>query len=192
MRISAGALKGKQIGTRKLFTAKSGAVELRPTSAKVREALFDILRDDITGASFLDLYAGSGAVGCEALSRGATKAVFVENDRQRAKTILEFVNKAGLDDRASVYQEPVMGFLSRADKSAMRFDIVFADPPYAAEEIAEVLSFIDRGRLLQDGGSVVVEHASKKPLDDSTMKTLRLIKTYRYGDTMLTRYRKVT
>lgn len=191
MRISAGALKGKKIGTRKIFTDKSGAAELRPTSAKVREALFDILRDAILGASFLDVYAGSGAVGFEALSRGAKKACFVENDKQRAKTIQEFVRKAGLDDKTSVYQEPVMGFLNRADKSGMSFDIIFADPPYAAEEIGEVLSFIDKGTLLQDGGHVIIEHASKKPLDDFTLTTLQLIKSYRYGDTMLTRFRKV-
>lgn len=192
MRISAGALKGKKIGTRKIFTSKSGAADLRPTSSKVREALFDILRGEIPGAAFLDLYAGSGAVGIEALSRGAKKTCFVENDKQRAKTLQDFVNKAGLDDKTSVYQEPVMGFLSRADKSGMIFDIIFADPPYASEEISEVLSFIDKGRLLRDDGYVIIEHASKKPPDNVSLLTLSLIKTYRYGDTMLTRYRKVT
>ena len=124
MRISAGALKGKNIGTRKIFQSKSGDAELRPTSSKVREALFDILRNEIIGASFLDLYAGSGAVGFE--------------------------------------------------------------------EVGEALSFIDKGHLLQGAGHVIIEHASKKNLDDSGLMTLRLIKTYRYGDTMLTRYRKVT
>jgi 16S rRNA (guanine(966)-N(2))-methyltransferase RsmD len=192
MRISAGALKGKKIGTRKIFTTKSGAAELRPTSSKVREALFDILRNEITGASFLDLYAGSGAVGFEALSRGARKACFVENDQQRARAIQEVVRKTGLEDKTSVYQEPVMGFLGRADRSGMLFDIIFVDPPYASEEILEALSFIDKGHLLQDGGHIITEHASKKPPDDSGLTTLHRIKSYRYGDTMLTRYRKAT
>ncbi|MBA4371658.1 MAG: 16S rRNA (guanine(966)-N(2))-methyltransferase RsmD [Thermodesulfovibrio sp.] len=191
MRISAGTLKGKKIGTRKLFTAGSGTVELRPTSAKVREALFDILRSDITGASFLDLYAGSGAVGFEALSRGAGKTCFVENDQQRTRAIQELIRKADLGNTAAAYQDPVMGFLDRADRSIMVFDLIFADPPYASAEINDVLSFIDNSRLLQEGGSVIIEHASKKPLDASGLTTLRLIKSYRYGDTMLTRYRKV-
>ena len=192
MRISAGALKGKQIGTRKIFQAKSGAAELRPTSSKVREALFDILRNEIPGALFLDLYAGSGAVGFEALSRGAKKAYFVESDQPRARAIQEVVRKTCLEDRTSVSQEPVMGFLGRADRAGMLFDIIFADPPYASEKVGEALSFIDKGHLLSDVGHLIIEHASKKPLGDSGLMTLRLIKTYRYGDTMLTRYRKVT
>ncbi|MGC2061640.1 MAG: 16S rRNA (guanine(966)-N(2))-methyltransferase RsmD [Thermodesulfovibrionales bacterium] len=192
MRIAAGALKGKKIGTRKIFSARSGAAELRPTSSKVREALFDILRNDISDASFLDLYAGSGAVGFEALSRGAKKACFVENDQQRFRAIQEVVGRIGFGDKICVYQEQAILFLSRADRSGMLFGIIFADPPYASEDIREVLSSIDKGRLLQDGGHVIIEHASKKPLDDSGLITLHLIKTYRYGDTMLTRYRKVT
>jgi 16S rRNA (guanine(966)-N(2))-methyltransferase RsmD len=191
MRISAGALKGKKIGTRKIFAVKSGATELRPTSSKVREALFDILRDDILGASFLDLYAGSGAVGFEALSRGAIKTAFVENDRQRAKAIQEIAVKTALGDRTSVYQEPVLGFLGRAERSGMLFGIIFADPPYASDEIGAALTLIDKGRLLQDNGHVIIEHASKKPLEGFTLTTLQLIKSYRYGDTMLTRFRKV-
>lgn len=191
MRISAGALKGKKIGTRKIFTAKSGGAELRPTSSKVREALFDILGPEIIGASFLDLYAGSGAIGFEALSRGAEKAVFVESDRQRAKAIQEIAGKTFPGNRTSVFQETVMGFLGRTGRSGMVFGIIFADPPYASEEIGDVLSFIDQGHLLQDGGCIIMEHATRKPLNESGLTTLRLIKSYRYGDTMLTRYRKV-
>ena len=191
MRISGGALKGKKIGIRKLFSAKNCVVELRPTSAKVREALFDILRADITGVSFLDLYAGSGAVGFEALSRGAGKICFVENDQQRAKAIQDSIEKAGLGDSMSLCREQVIGFLSRAERSGIFFDIIFADPPYVSEEITDTISFIDKSRVLRDGGDLIVEHASKKNLDSSGLLTLHPVKTYRYGDTMLTRYRKV-
>ena len=191
VRISGGVLKGKKIGIRKLFTAKNSVAELRPTAAKVREALFDILKNNIAGVSFLDLYAGSGAVGFEALSRGASTICFVESDQQRAKAIQDIIEKAGLADRMSSCREQVIGFLNRAERSGIFFDIIFADPPYASEEITDTVSFIDKSRMLRDGGDLIVEHASKKSLDNSGLVTLHPVKTYRYGDTMLTRYRKV-
>ncbi len=192
MRISAGALKGKNIGSRKIFSSKNGTDELRPTSAKVREALFDILRNDISGAIFLDLYAGSGAVGFEALSRGAGRVSFVEEDQRRARAIQETINKAGLDKKASVPAMQVIAFLRQAERSGGQFDIIFADPPYATEELNEVMQLIDTTALLREGGTLVIEHASKRPPEDSGLGTLHLLKKYRYGDTMLTRYRKVT
>lgn len=192
MRISGGVLKGRKIGARKIFSGKSESGELRPTSSKVREALFDILRNEIEGASFLDLYAGSGTVGFEAVSRGAGKACFVENDPRRSMVIKEIITKTGIGDQASIQSEPVTVFLRRAAMAGLQFDIIFADPPYASAEIIEVLSEIDAGSVLREGGSLVVEHSAKKTLDDSGMLTLRLIKNYRYGDTVLTRYRRVT
>lgn len=192
MRISAGALKGKKTGPRKSFTAPPGAVELRPTSSKVREALFDILRSDIPGALFLDLYAGTGTVGFEALSRGAQKASFVESDRLRTRALQDFIRKTELGSRAAVYQEQVLGFLDRTARAGLCFDIIFADPPYASAEFHALLACVEGSGLLHENGSLVIEHASRKPLDSPELTTLRLIKSYRYGDTMLTRYRKVT
>src|SRR3990170_603 len=87
MRISGGIAKGRRIGFKKAFSKKDEGDELRPTSSKVREALFDIIRNKLPGASFLDLYAGTGGIGIEALSRGAAKVVFVESNTLRIRMI---------------------------------------------------------------------------------------------------------
>ncbi|MBI5102005.1 MAG: 16S rRNA (guanine(966)-N(2))-methyltransferase RsmD [Nitrospirae bacterium] len=178
MRISAGSLKG-------------GASDLRPTSSKVREALFDILRNDIPDASFLDLYSGTGAVGFEALSRGASKAVFIENEPVRFRYVRAAIEKMEVGDRASAYKIPALDFLRNAAQSGASFNIIFADPPYASEEPGVVLALVDGSDLLADNGCLIFEHASKKDQGTMALKKLRLVKNYRYGDTMLTLYRRV-
>jgi len=191
MRISSGEFKGRKIGKKKLFAGKGGRDDLRPTSAKVREAMFDILRNDLAGASFLDLYAGSGTVGIEAASRGADRIIFVEPVRSRAKAIEEIVGEIGLTDKAHVYCEQAGDFLKRAARSDERFDIIFADPPYDSDEIDKILPLIDEYGILNDKGVVLVEHARKKTVPEKTA-ALSLKKQYRYGDTMLALYRKST
>jgi 16S rRNA (guanine966-N2)-methyltransferase len=196
MRISGGIAKGRRVGPRKAFVKKSKAGELRPTSAKVRQAIFNILGDKIIGASFLDLYAGTGAVGIEALSRGAKKTVFVDDNSLRVNIIKELIEKFGFKDRAVVIKDKTLNFLR---KTEFIFDIIFVDPPYASGEIDVVLPLIDDCNILRDNGIVIAEHSSKKtppftsPLDKGGIRevgSLRLIKTYRYGDTSLTLYRK--
>ncbi len=188
MRISAGQLKGRKIALKR--SADKGVREgLRPTSSKVREALFDILRNDIRGSSFLDLYSGTGAVGFEALSRGASRTCFVESDLSAAKEISHYAGKMGLDDAAEVFTATAERFLRRTEVAEMTFDIIFADPPYASDEIEKILPLIDTGGILKTGGCLVVEHPAKKTIALSC-KNLRLVKNYKYGDTMLTLYRK--
>jgi 16S rRNA (guanine(966)-N(2))-methyltransferase RsmD len=155
----------------------------------VREALFDILRNDIKGSSFLDLYAGTGAVGFEALSRGASSACFVEADREASKEISQYISKMELDGMTEVFTGAAERFLKRTEVAELTFDIIFADPPYASDEIEKILPLIDGQGILKTGGCLVVEHASKKTITASC-KSLRLIKNYKYGDTMLTLYRK--
>ncbi len=188
MRISSGGLKGRKIGSRKAFKAKAGD-ELRPTSAKVREAIFDILRGDIMDAVFLDLYAGTGTVGLEALSRGAEKAYLVESNPVRFRAISDTVVKLGLVGRAFSFREESIRFLIRTSGAGMCFDIIFADPPYASEELEEILSFVDIHDVLRPGGRLIAEHPSRKPLT-FVPRSLKLVKNYRYGDTALTLYRK--
>ncbi len=188
MRISSGALRGRMIGTRKAFSGKKGD-ELRPTSAKVREALFDILRREIEDASFLDLYAGTGTVGFEALSRGAATCCFVENSPVRFRTITEFIKKLGLQERAEAHRTEALRFLEKASHSGVSFDIIFADPPYSSGEVETVLPFIDCHDILKSGGCLVIEHPSKT-VPSFSARSLRHVKKYKYGDTMLTLYRK--
>ena len=186
MRISGGIAKGRKVGLRKAFVKKGEAGELRPTSAKVRQAIFNILGDRIIDAVFLDLYAGTGAVGIEALSRGAEKVFFVDDNSLRISIIKELVEKFGFKDRAKVVKDRASNFIK---KSESVFDIIFVDPPYASGELDIILPLIDEGSILGDNGVVIAEHSSKKKLI-SEIGILGLIKTYKYGDTSLTLYRK--
>ncbi len=188
MRISAGQLKGRKILVKK-EAGRAESADLRPTSSKVREALFDILRNDIPGSSFLDLYAGTGAVGFEALSRGASRTCFVEHDRSAAKEISQYISKMGLDAITEVFTGTAERFLKRTEVAEVAFDIIFADPPYRSDELEKALPLIDTGDILKPGGCLIVEHPSMK-IVNASLKSLRQVKKYRYGDTMLTLYRK--
>lgn len=189
MRISAGIARGRTIRTKRLFSKASKAEGLRPTASKVREALFDIIRDRIKGAIFVDLYAGTGTVGLESLSRGARRAIFIESNRLRAKAIEEAGMRLGFRDKMAVIRGAAEGFLKKASTEKKRFDIIFVDPPYFSQEIPKILSGIGGKEILNDSGLVIVEHFLKKNLPESTGK-LKITRSYRYGDTMLTVYRK--
>jgi 16S rRNA (guanine(966)-N(2))-methyltransferase RsmD len=161
----------------------------RPTSDRVREALFSILgaSRSFDGARALDLYAGTGALAIEAVSRGASFAVVVENGRDALAAIRENVRTLGLDARVRVVAHAVdraAGTLA----SEAPFDFVFADPPYAiaTTEAPRAIAKIVAAGLLAPGGVVVLEHASKSappPFDDLVTEQTR-----RYGDTALTLY----
>jgi 16S rRNA (guanine(966)-N(2))-methyltransferase RsmD len=191
MRISGGILKGRITATKKSLGVKRYALKerLRPTSAKVREAIFDIIGDKIVGASFVDLYAGTGTVGFEALSRGAEMAVFVETDKSRAKIIKENLLKFGLKEKGVVIEKKAEDFLKKSAIENRRFDIFFLDPPYFSDEISNILSMIGEKKLFTDDGLVIAEHFFKKKLPE-TVGELRMIRNYRYGDTVLTIYMK--
>ena len=185
MRISGGTAKGRKVGTRKAFVGKGGNDELRPTAAKVREAIFDIMSARVVGSRFLDLYAGTGAVGIEALSREADHVVLVENNATRVALIRDLIGKFGFTGRASVVKTTVASFLNKTAREA--YDIIFADPPYTSDELDRILPLIDRSKLLADDGIVIVEHSSKKALS-FPLTNLKCKKNYRYGDASLTLY----
>ncbi|MEW6118048.1 MAG: 16S rRNA (guanine(966)-N(2))-methyltransferase RsmD [Nitrospirota bacterium] len=184
MRISGGSAKGRKVGFKRAFRQKDESDELRPTSAKVREAIFNILRDQITDAVVLDLYAGTGAVGIEALSRGAGRVVFVEHNPQRVSIIKDLTERFGFKDRGVVIKERADRFLKRTEYI---FDIIFVDPPYRSEELATVLPLIDARDVLSDRGVLIAEHHAKKKLPAS-IGNLELKKVYKYGDTSLSVY----
>jgi 16S rRNA (guanine966-N2)-methyltransferase len=189
MRISGGTAKGRRTATKRLITNISSGERLRPTSSKVREALFDILRDRIGQASFVDLYAGTGTVGFEALSRGAQRAVFVEPDALRSGKIRSSAAELGFQDTSRVIRNEACKFLKMAIAGQEIFDIFFLDPPYQSDEIERVLPIIGENKLLSERGLVIVEHFSKKKVPE-TAGILRMAKTYKYGDTVLTLYTK--
>jgi 16S rRNA (guanine966-N2)-methyltransferase len=187
MRISGGTAKGRRTATRSLLKKKPTGERLRPTSSKVREALFDILRERIRGVSFVDLYAGTGTVGLEALSRGAGRAVFVEPGELRVRTIRRCVDDFGFQDAALIIGGKAEEFLAKASAAGEKFDIIFVDPPYGSQEIERILPVIGEGQFLESGGIVVVEHFFKKEVPVTAGK-LKVARSYRYGDTTLTFY----
>jgi 16S rRNA (guanine966-N2)-methyltransferase len=152
MRIIAGALKG-----RKLTSPRWPG--LRPTSDRLRETLFDIVGTRVTGATFLDLYAGSGAVGIEALSRGASHVMFVERDPRALVLIRENLARCGVGSGYAIIRADA----ARLDgaRLAGSFDLVFVDPPYAGGDQQAIL--VAAGRCLGPGGLMVLEHARRRP-----------------------------
>jgi 16S rRNA (guanine966-N2)-methyltransferase len=170
MRITGGELGGRRI------RVPRGSRDLRPTTERVREALFSIL-GDLSGARVLDLFAGSGALAIEALSRGAAEATLVDTHPRAARRNVESV---GLEDRAEVVRSDAARFLRRADEGS--FDLILCDPPYRlADRLAAELDPLIR-RTLAKGGRVVVETSPDRrlPID------LPVMVERRYGDTMLT------
>jgi 16S rRNA (guanine966-N2)-methyltransferase len=177
MRVTGGSLGG-----RRLRAPRDG---VRPSSDRVREALFARLDPD--GASVLDLYAGSGALGIEALSRGAEKATFVERSARCAQVLRRNLEELGLAGRGEVVVADVLGALPRLAEQGRCFDLVRLDPPYASDEAAAALAALVRSELLPEGAMVVVESSRRRP--PAVVEGLEAIDERRYGDTLITRFR---
>ena len=183
LRIIAGTLKGRRL-------AAPSWTGLRPTSDKLRETLFNVLAPRIAGARVLDGYAGTGAVGIEALSRGARSVTFVDSDRRAQALIAQNLAHCGLDDGYAIIRASVeRAFDARgARHTGGEFDIVFLDPPYALEDdrIAAVLA--QAGAILADEGIVVLEHARKRTVPDAdALAPTRVITS---GDSALTMFER--
>jgi len=159
----------------------------RPTADRVKESLFNILAGSIIECNFLDLFAGTGNVGIEALSRGALKAVFVEKDHRAAGSIMQNVKITGFEDRSRIIIRDVYRALTQLGEEGDSFDIVFLDPPYSMGfEIPVISSLLER-KILTPGGLVIAE-SSKRDTLPSRIVEVSIIKQQRYGDTMITFY----
>lgn len=177
MRVTGGSLKG-----RKLRAPREGA---RPTADRVREALF--ARIDPEGAVVLDLYAGTGALGIEALSRGAERVTFVERSARCARVLRQNLDALGVADRCEVLVADASAALSRLAEQERRFDLVLLDPPYASDAASAALAALARSELLPEGAMVVVESSRRRP--PAAVAGLEAIDERRYGDTLITRFR---
>ncbi len=170
VRIGAGTLRGRSLPVPK---------GVRPTGSRVREALFDILGPSVRGMRLLDLYAGSGAVGIEAVSRGAAAVVLVESERSIARGLRRQVREWGLSE-VTVREARLPAALERLQDSA--FDLVFADPPYAFDGWSRLLTLA--APLLAPGGALVAEHDRRGDLPEAA-GDLRLDRLRSYGETEL-------
>ncbi len=179
MRIIAGEAKGKP-----LRTPRGSA--MRPTSQRVRAALLSILGEQVKSGTFLDLYAGTGSVGMEALSRGAPRAVFVEAHGPACRILRQNLAAAGLAGRAQVVCGPVERFLARLPVE--KYSVVFLDPPYTGGHVESTLRVLDAWAGVAADTWVVVQHSKHEEVW-SRGNRLELTRQERYGETILSFYR---
>jgi len=186
VRVIAGTAKGARLGR-----APAG---VRPVSDRVREGLFSSLGPRVEGARVLDLYAGTGAVGIEALSRGAEHATFVDDSPPAVAAVRENLRRTGFEGRGIVHRSDVLGFLRRSGgrmgEESPGFDLVFLDPPYDAgpAELDPVLAHLSESSLLREGFTVVLSRGSRSsnhviPLHWDAARRLS------YGDSVVTLFR---
>jgi 16S rRNA (guanine966-N2)-methyltransferase len=181
MRVIAGSAKGHTLRS----VPGSGT---RPITDRVKRALFDILEPSLAGTWILDLFAGTGSVGIEALSRGAAQATFVEHDRRAIRTIRRNLDITGLTERARIVQGDVFRFLARRGEDP--FDIVYIAPPQYRGLWSRALRALDGSKHLAAGGLAIAQTFPKEhaPLD---LASLRLVDRRRYGSTLLCFYQSI-
>lgn len=179
MRVITGSARGIQLKT------PEGMVT-RPTSDRVKEAMFSIIHFEIPGAEVLDLFGGTGQLGIEALSRGAKRAVFVDAGEPACRLIQENLKRTKLDSQAKVVRSDYLAYLDRAKE---QFDIILLDPPYAEVFLESAIKKITEIDILRTGGIIVAERPLGKELPWEFPGYGRS-KDYKYGNTLLTIYRK--
>ena len=171
MRVISGTARGLKL-------ASLDGDATRPTLDNVKEAIFSMLFDKVRDARVLDLFAGSGALGIEALSRGASSCVFVDKNAKAVKVIEDNLSKSRTKEKAHVLCTDSFDALSRLDKDGREFDIIFLDPPYAEGLLDKALSDISSLSLLSEGGIIVAESDKGTPLD---IQNYKLTKDKDYG-----------
>ncbi len=176
MRVITGSARG-----RKLKTPED--MDIRPTTDNVKEALFNIIQFDIEGRRVLDLFAGTGQLGIEALSRGAKSCVFIDESREAVKIVKENLKTCGLN--GTVLQQNALDYL----RGGERFDLIFVDPPYDAGLYEPVLKTINSVDKLSDGGIIICETRREIPLPELT-PPYRKGREYRYGKVKICIYTK--
>ena len=179
MRVITGKARGVTLKTPE-------GLQTRPTTDRVKEALFSIIQFDIPAASVLDLFGGTGQLGIEALRRGAKRAVFVDESDKACRLIQENLRRTRMEGEGTVVRGDYLAYLSRCRE---KFDIIFLDPPYAEVFLENALKRITEIDILQSGGIIVTERPLGKELPFEFEGYTRS-KDYKYGNTLITLYRK--
>lgn len=181
VRVIAGFAKGKRL------KAPSGK-ETRPITDMIKEALFNVIGPDIQGARFLDLFAGSGSVGIEALSRGATQAIFVDNSSAAVRIIYENLDNCGFEDQYEVYCNDVLRAVTILNKHAAKFDYIYVDPPFTVEGIfMDVMKKLDQVDILDPQGSIIIRTRRHKELPEAFSRLTKYRLSY-YGESAIHYY----
>lgn len=181
MRIIAGTAKGRKL-------ASFRGLSIRPTTDKVREAIFNILPQSFPFKNVLDLFAGTGAMGVEALSRGAEKATLVDSDPRAIRVIKKNLELCRFTEQAVIMNMDVESALHILSKKKKRFDLILIDPPYEASMTGNALKSIDEQGLLSPDG-IIVSESSKRMIWDGALKGIELTDRRRYGDTVVSFYK---
>ncbi|TMV52352.1 16S rRNA (guanine(966)-N(2))-methyltransferase RsmD [Paenibacillus mesophilus] len=182
MRVISGSAKGRPL------KAVPG-MGTRPTTDKVKEAIFSMIGPYFAGGSVLDLFAGTGGLGIEALSRGMDKAVFVDADIKSIDVVRSNLKAAKLEDQAEVYRNDALRALKALGKREARFDLVFLDPPYKMTAIPELIGSMLEMDMLANAATIVVEHDSANQFGDRIGDAVR-VKHAEYGETAVSIYRR--
>lgn len=190
MRVITGSAKGRPLKTVK-------GRDIRPTADRVKESLFNVIGGRVADAEFLDLFAGSGAVGIEALSRGARRCVFVELMTPHLKVVEENLAATGLADRAELLRRDARAAVSDLGQRGRQFDLIFVDPPYANELVPAALKGIAEHSLLKPGGWVICEHHKKDLVPDTVVGPsaaggLERFRELIFGETIMSLYQGIS
>lgn len=177
---------GGEFSSRKIVT--SSGKTTRPTLDKVREAVFSSLGGLFDAGTVLDLYAGSGAVGLEAISRGYERAIFADISKESIRAIKENIHSLKVENRTEVYAMKDMKVLALLSQRDVKFDLVYLDPPYALQHNNQVLTFLDEHHMLNSGARVVIE-SLKEETYDIDYSSLHPYKEKVYGISKITYYR---
>jgi 16S rRNA (guanine(966)-N(2))-methyltransferase RsmD len=183
LRIIAGTHKRREIKAPK-------GIKTRPTSDRVKEGIFNTLREKIEGAVILDLFSGSGNLALESISRGSNFAYLVENDKNAYYTIMENVKKLDMSAKISSYNMSWGKFLDIAEKENIKFDLIFLDPPYYGKYYSEVIKKISSLDILNNNGVLIIETPEKMDLKELENEVFESVKESKYGDTKVFYFQK--
>jgi 16S rRNA (guanine(966)-N(2))-methyltransferase RsmD len=164
--------------------------ELRPTADRVRESFFAALGESVAGARFLDLFAGAGTVGLEAISRGAAHATFVESHRPAGRVIEENAGRCGFEGRVRVIIAPVERGLAILRRERASFDIVFVDPPYGSGDLGGAMARLSQWPEMVSGGGLIVVERSRHEDPGPQAGMFERMRSMRYGETVVDLYRR--
>lgn len=181
MRIIGGKFRNR------LLASPKGA-QTRPTAGQLRESLFNICQSYVDGARFLDLFAGSGAMGMEALSRGASQATFIEKDKLAVACIRKNIEMLQIKEQSAVLAVDILNGLKYLSKQQQEFDIIYSDPPYDREYNKQILAFIDEGNLLAPSGILFLEDPIEAPTESENLNRLCLKNSRRLGRAVLQQF----
>ena len=179
MRVTTGLARGRKL------VAPQG-LDTRPSSDMTKQAVFNIVQNYVEGSTFLDLFAGSGQMGIEALSRGASRAVFVDHRQDAAALVRENLRRTHFEDRGEVVCADFTQYLARCRR---KFRLIFLDPPYAEKSLETAIQRLSEIDILSDGGIIITERPLGKPLAEE-FPGLTRSKDYHYGKTTITLLRK--